>query len=198
MSHPSEVLIQEWRNILPFEVGAKTCNACPLTFSHTHRQHHCRHCGKTFCSTCSQEIQFSSDEKRRLCERCYLLLKDSPQGTPFGLYELQQVLKRLERVPTKPASVESIPGAKDVMPLHFVIFLTGSRGDVQPYIALGSKMRTMGHRITIAAHKCFRDPVTEEGLQFYPMPGDPEDLMELMVSDVDIELLKDKLPKHRE
>lgn len=56
-----------------------------------------------------------------------------------------------------------------------------SAGDVQPYVALGRRLQKDGHRIRIASHETFRGFVTEQGLEFYDIGGNPQDLMSYMV-----------------
>jgi hypothetical protein len=65
--------------------------------------------------------------------------------------------------------------------LNIVIQIVGSRGDVQPFIALGCELQKHGHRVRIATHDTFRDFVTKSGLEFYPIGGDPNELMAYMV-----------------
>eukprot|EP00906_Rhabdomonas_costata_P021130 RCo030704 len=66
-----------------------------------------------------------------------------------------------------------------IPPLNIVCIVVGSRGDVQPFICLGVKlMKTYGHRVRIATHATFHSFVTEHGLDFYPLKGDPEALMQ--------------------
>ncbi|KAH6620183.1 hypothetical protein C7974DRAFT_415406 [Boeremia exigua] len=66
-------------------------------------------------------------------------------------------------------------------PLNVVIQIVGSRGDVQPFIALGTKLQKAGHRIRIATHDTFESFVVDSGLEFYPIGGDPKELMAYMV-----------------
>lgn len=56
---------------------AQTCSACSSAFTFTNRRHHCRVCGKVFCSKCSDhEIQFKSQKKpTRTCASCYSAYK---------------------------------------------------------------------------------------------------------------------------
>jgi sterol 3beta-glucosyltransferase len=42
-------------------------------------------------------------------------------------------------------------------PLHFTFLTIGSRGDVQPYIALGKRLLEEGHRVRIATHGEFKE-----------------------------------------
>lgn len=41
--------------------------------------------------------------------------------------------------------------------LHFTFLTIGSRGDVQPYIALAKGLQADGHRVRIATHQEFKD-----------------------------------------
>ncbi|KAG6093714.1 hypothetical protein E4U31_006644 [Claviceps sp. LM219 group G6] len=66
--------------------------------------------------------------------------------------------------------------------LNVVIQIVGSRGDVQPFLALGKVLKkTFGHRIRIATHATFRPFVEEHGLEFFNIGGDPAELMAFMV-----------------
>ncbi|KAK0185951.1 glycosyltransferase family 1 protein [Armillaria mellea] len=67
--------------------------------------------------------------------------------------------------------------------MNIVIMIVGSRGDVQPYVALGKRLRKDGHRIRIASHETFRPFVTEHGLEFFDIGGNPQDLMSYMVKN---------------
>ncbi|KAF5597576.1 glycosyltransferase family 1 [Fusarium subglutinans] len=61
--------------------------------------------------------------------------------------------------------------------------IVGSRGDVQPFIALGTELQKHGHRVRIATHDVFADFVRQSNLEFYPAGGDPSDLMAYMVKN---------------
>ncbi|KAK7177329.1 UDP-glucose,sterol transferase [Paraphaeosphaeria sporulosa] len=69
--------------------------------------------------------------------------------------------------------------------LNVVIQIIGSRGDVQPFIALGHELRRYGHRVRIAIHNMFEDFVRNSGsgLEFYPIGGNPSELMAYMVKN---------------
>ncbi|OCL10385.1 glycosyltransferase family 1 protein [Glonium stellatum] len=67
--------------------------------------------------------------------------------------------------------------------LNIVIQVVGSRGDVQPFIALGNELRKYGHRVRLATHNIFEDFVRKSGLEFYPIGGDPAQLMAYMVKN---------------
>ncbi|KAF7975026.1 hypothetical protein HWV62_10657 [Athelia sp. TMB] len=73
--------------------------------------------------------------------------------------------------------------SRDVPAMNIVIMIVGSRGDVQPYVALGQALKKDGHRIRIATHETFRKFVTEAGLEFFCIGGDPQELMSYMVKN---------------
>jgi sterol 3beta-glucosyltransferase len=56
--------------------------------------------------------------------------------------------------------------------MKIYILTIGTRGDVQPYIALGLGLKSVGHEVTIATLKEFDDLVTDYGLQLAPLRGD--------------------------
>jgi len=69
------------------------------------------------------------------------------------------------------------------IPLNIVILIVGSRGDVQPFIALGKELLKYGHRIRLATHETFRSFVLDAGLGFYPLGADPAELMAYAVKN---------------
>lgn len=56
--------------------------------------------------------------------------------------------------------------------MQILILTYGSRGDVQPYVALGTGLRQAGHDVTLATSTRFRDFVLEHGLRYAPMSDD--------------------------
>lgn len=65
--------------------------------------------------------------------------------------------------------------------LSIVVMVVGTRGDVQPFCALGSQLQREGHRVRLATHAEYRDFVTGYGLEFYPLAGNPKTLSQWMV-----------------
>jgi UDP:flavonoid glycosyltransferase YjiC (YdhE family) len=59
------------------------------------------------------------------------------------------------------------------MSRNITIVTVGSRGDAQPYVALGQALAARGHRVTVATHETFRGMVTGRGLAFELISGDP-------------------------
>ena len=70
--------------------------------------------------------------------------------------------------------------------LAIVILIVGTRGDVQPFIALAKALLACGHRVRLATHETFRKFVRENGIEYYPLAGDPADLMSFMVKNAGI------------
>ncbi|KAG9601350.1 UDP-Glycosyltransferase/glycogen phosphorylase, partial [Aureobasidium melanogenum] len=86
--------------------------------------------------------------------------------------------------PYIPTSLGGAPGQPPPPPLNVVIHVVGSRGDVQPFVALGKVLKDQyGHRVRLATHPVFRDFVTENGLEFFSIGGDPSELMAFMVKN---------------
>ncbi|KAH9080484.1 hypothetical protein EDB83DRAFT_986243 [Lactarius deliciosus] len=66
---------------------------------------------------------------------------------------------------------------------HFVCLTIGSRGDVQPYIALGKGLQKEGHKVTIVTHEEYKEWVTGFGIGHRTAGGDPTALMKLSVEN---------------
>jgi len=56
--------------------------------------------------------------------------------------------------------------------VKIAILTAGTRGDTQPYIALGVALQQMGHAVRLATHENFAGFVQSFGLEFYPVTGD--------------------------
>ncbi|RDB18077.1 Sterol 3-beta-glucosyltransferase [Hypsizygus marmoreus] len=68
-------------------------------------------------------------------------------------------------------------------PLHFVCLTIGSRGDVQPYIALGLALKKEGHSVTIVSHEEYKDWIEGFDIRHRTAGGDPGALMKLSVDN---------------
>ena len=80
--------------------------------------------------------------------------------------------------------------------MNVVIQVVGSRGDVQPFVALGKVLqKTYSHRVRLATHPIFRGFVEENGLEFFSIGGDPAELMAFMVKNPGLMPGKDALRK---
>ncbi|KAL9586204.1 MAG: hypothetical protein Q9212_001075 [Teloschistes hypoglaucus] len=97
--------------------------------------------------------------------------------------------QQVEEPPTRHAEklrpiIGGIPDYAASPPLNVVIQVVGSRGDVQPFVALGKVLRAeYGHRIRLATHPTFRSFIEENGLEFFDIGGDPSELMAFMVKN---------------
>ncbi len=61
--------------------------------------------------------------------------------------------------------------------LHLTLIALGSRGDVQPLVALGDGLRRVGFGVRVAALPPFRPLIEEHGLEFAPLQGDLQGLL---------------------
>jgi len=103
----------------------------------------------------------------------------SSYGSKSQDQEELRILQQLERC-TSHANI-LIPQHAHLPPLNIIIMTIGTRGDVQPYIALGVRLQSEGHQVTIATHAEFEEFVTSYDLRFACLPGNPHDLIELCV-----------------
>ncbi|WAQ81564.1 hypothetical protein PtA15_1A906 [Puccinia triticina] len=67
--------------------------------------------------------------------------------------------------------------------LHITCLTIGSRGDVQPYIALCQKLQRDGHTCRIASHGEYRTWVEGYGIEYVEIGGDPAELMKICVDN---------------
>ncbi|KAK4436075.1 Sterol 3-beta-glucosyltransferase UGT80A2 [Sesamum alatum] len=68
-------------------------------------------------------------------------------------------------------------------PLQIVMLIVGTRGDVQPFVAIGKRLQVDGHRVRLATHANFKEFVLSAGLEFFPLGGDPKVLAAYMVKN---------------
>jgi hypothetical protein len=90
---------------------------------------------------------------------------------------------RAGKPPEQPVSGLDVPEfARNVPPMNILIQIIGSRGDVQPFIALGQVLKNeYGHRVRVSTHPTFKDFVEENGLEFFSISGDPSELVSLQL-----------------
>ncbi|KAI9877309.1 MAG: Sterol 3-beta-glucosyltransferase [Pleopsidium flavum] len=77
----------------------------------------------------------------------------------------------------------SIINFKPTESLRITCLTIGSRGDVQPYIALCKGLIAEGHKPKIATHAEFEPWVRKHGIDFAPVDGDPAELMRICVEN---------------
>ncbi len=61
--------------------------------------------------------------------------------------------------------------------MKYGIITTGSRGDVQPFIALALALTERGHDVTIVTNENFRAFVAGFGVSYLPITGDTEKII---------------------
>jgi len=69
------------------------------------------------------------------------------------------------------------------MTKRIAMLTIGSRGDVQPFVALGKGLRAAGYEAVIGTHRFFEDFITSNGVEFAPVAGDPLKLIERLATD---------------
>lgn len=107
----------------------------------------------------------------------------SPSLAKIHVARKATTVPELEPEPQIPEGLAAVGGLPPP-PLNIVIQIVGSRGDVQPFVALGKVLKdTYNHRVRIATHPTFRQFVTENGLEFFSIGGDPAELMAFMVKN---------------
>ena len=52
---------------------------------------------------------------------------------------------------------------------------------LQPFVAVGLRLKDYGHRVRLATHEPHRSFVEQFGLEFYPLGGDPQILADFAV-----------------
>ncbi|PWA59617.1 Glycosyl transferase, family 28 [Artemisia annua] len=57
--------------------------------------------------------------------------------------------------------------------LNIAVLVVGTRGDVQPFLAISKRLQEFGHHVRLATHANFRSFVESAGVDFYPLGGDP-------------------------
>lgn len=67
--------------------------------------------------------------------------------------------------------------------INIAIHIVGSRGDVQPFIAIAKELMKENHRVRICTHPVFKEFVEENGIEFFSIGGDPAVLMAYMVKN---------------
>ncbi|KAL6502947.1 hypothetical protein OROHE_024115 [Orobanche hederae] len=94
----------------------------------------------------------------------------------------RNICNEVDEEPVDSTELQYIP------PLQIVMLIVGTRGDVQPFVAIGKQLQDAwvqdyGHRVRLATHSNFKEFVLTSGLEFYPLGGDPKVLAGYMVKN---------------
>jgi len=60
--------------------------------------------------------------------------------------------------------------------MNILLLTYGSRGDVQPFLALPLGLQKAGHAVTLAAPFRFQGFIEQYGIRCEPLAGDPDEL----------------------
>lgn len=67
--------------------------------------------------------------------------------------------------------------------MRIAIITIGSRGDVQPFLALGRGLQAKGHEVRICAMRVFRETIEQHGFEYAPMAGDAHEVMLRLIGE---------------
>jgi sterol 3beta-glucosyltransferase len=62
--------------------------------------------------------------------------------------------------------------------MRIAMIAPGSRGDVEPYVALGKGLIEAGHAVRLVTHSNFETLVSSHGLSFYPVEGSVQEIVQ--------------------
>lgn len=151
-------------------------------------------------------MEYTDSERRRLDDR--------DNHRDLEIAELKVSLARIKMFEDRltsasgldiPIVLEDSPFFKTEMKpstsYNITLLTIGSRGDVQPYIALALGLQKEGHTVTIATHGEFKDWIEKDHhIKFKEIAGNPSELMSFMVghSTLSVTFLKDAQAKFKD
>ena len=120
-------------------------------------------------------------EEAEMAKAEHKLLLEARKGTKDGL-QTPDSAEDIEHHSKAPPILFDDPRAsilnfKPTESLRVTCLTIGSRGDVQPYIALCKGLLKEGHKPRIATHVEFEGWIRKHGIDFAPVDGDPAELM---------------------
>ncbi|WRX10053.1 UDP-glucuronosyl/UDP-glucosyltransferase - like 10 [Theobroma cacao] len=129
--------------------------------------------------------KLSAQQKRKLLNRIATVKDDGTVEFEVpGDVEPHALVVGPRDAHTEAAEEESLEtDIQCIPPLQIVMLIVGTRGDVQPFIAIGKRLQEYGHRVRLATHSNFKEFVLTAGLEFYPLGGDPKVLAGYMVKN---------------
>jgi sterol 3beta-glucosyltransferase len=143
-------------------------------------------------SISSHEAQRSSSTNTAVSRNSSLQRSTSPHRSATGIISpLSRTVATVLAAKVPDSIREMFPKAINVPPdtlfierkMHFVCLTIGSRGDVQPYIALALGLKKEGHRVTIVTHEEYKEWVVGFNIEHRTAGGDPGALMKLSVEN---------------
>lgn len=67
--------------------------------------------------------------------------------------------------------------------MNYGIITIGSRGDIEPFIALGKGLLKRGHHVRITTFTKFKDYIESNGFEYCPLVGDAVEVIRLLVGE---------------
>ncbi|ONM36158.1 Sterol 3-beta-glucosyltransferase [Zea mays] len=128
----------------------------------------------------------SENEKIKITERLVKIQNDGTVEVDVTRSALvASELSEIDAFGCVPHDIEEVtPGiTKSVPKLKIAILVVGTRGDVQPFIALAKRLQEFGHYVRLATHVNFRTFVKSAGIDFYPLGGDPRVMAQYMTKN---------------
>lgn len=176
-------------NTLPVELSAaenvgSNSNHLKLQRSKSERNRHNNRLAKETAQIFDDKV--SAQQKLKLLNRIATLKDDGTVEFEVpGDVEPPAPEIRSKDVDNEFADVEPLdPGELQyIPPLQIVMLIVGTRGDVQPFVAIGKRLQDYGHRVRLATHSNFKEFVLTAGLEFFPLGGDPKVLAGYMVKN---------------
>lgn len=68
--------------------------------------------------------------------------------------------------------------------MQITVIAGGSRGDVQPYVALGQGLKEAGHTVRVLAPQDYQELITAYGLEFFDMGGGAQTMAQSQIQDI--------------
>lgn len=127
--------------------------------------------------------KLSEREKKMLIEKLAKIKNDGTVEVDVARSApVASELLGLDVPDTRPSTLvgEEDQDVKAIPRLNIAMLIVGTRGDVQPFVAIAKRLQEYGHRVRLATHANFRSFVTSSGIEFYPLGGDPRALAEYM------------------
>ncbi|KAM3352828.1 hypothetical protein ACQJBY_024192 [Aegilops geniculata] len=128
----------------------------------------------------------SENEKMKIIEKLVKIQKDGTLEVDVTRSALvASELSEIDAFGSVPRDVEEVKSgfSKSVPKLKIAILVVGTRGDVQPFIALAKRLQEFGHHVRLASHVNFRTFVKSAGVDFYPLGGDPRIMAQYMTKN---------------
>uniref|UniRef100_A0ACD5VVH2 Uncharacterized protein n=1 Tax=Avena sativa TaxID=4498 RepID=A0ACD5VVH2_AVESA len=128
----------------------------------------------------------SEHEKMKIVEKLVKIQTDGTLEVDLTRSALiASELSEIDAFGSVPRDVEEVTSglSKSVPKLKIVMLVVGTRGDVQPFIALAKRLQEFGHHVRLASHVNFRTFVKSAGVDFYPLGGDPHIMAQYMIKN---------------